>query len=53
MKKQSETSQGKSNFRIKIGLKPLQSDFNKRAAEYAKRSAWAVQKKKKLPQETP
>ena len=48
MKKQSETSHLKSNLRIKIGVRPPQSDFNRRAAEYAKRSNWVLKKKKPL-----
>ena len=48
MKKQSETSHLKSNLRIKIGVRPPQSDFNRRAAEYAKRSNWVFKKKKPL-----
>lgn len=49
-----DESKPETNLRVKIGVKPPQSDFNKRAAEYAKRSDWVFKKKNKAktPQET-
>ena len=41
-------SKPETNFRIKIGVKPPQSDFNRRASEYAKRADWVFKKKKPL-----
>jgi hypothetical protein len=48
MKKKSETSQPKWDLRIQIVVKPLQSDFNKRAADCAKRADRAFKKKKTI-----